>query len=53
MVFGEESIDPETGEVQKAPRRVMPSHYKDPTSGTILEVKAPDVWEYSERGQEP
>ena len=53
MVFGpaEETIDPNTGEVENTVRSVMPSHYKCPLSGVALPVENPSVWVYPEDDQ--
>jgi hypothetical protein len=53
MVFGpaEETIDPNTGEVESTVRSVMPSHYKCPLSGAGLPVENPSVWVYPEDDQ--
>ena len=50
MTFGPdvETVDPETGEVTTAVRRVLPSHFKCPQSGNCLEVENPEVWVYPE-----
>jgi hypothetical protein len=41
---GQETIDPETGEVLPDGVRVLPSHYQCPQSGALLEVENPEVW---------
>ena len=53
MVFGpaEETVDPNTGEVESTVRSVMPSHYKCPLSGAALPVENPSVWVYPESDQ--
>ena len=54
MTFGppEEVADPVTGEVTTTPRRVLPSHYKCPQSGSFFEVENPDVWVYPEGAED-
>ncbi len=53
MVFGpsEETVDPNTGEVESTVRSVTPSHYKCPLSGAALPVENPSVWVYPEGDQ--
>lgn len=46
-VDGEE-VDPETGEVTPARVAVLPTHYKSPQTGALLEVENPHVWVYPE-----
>ena len=46
-VDGEE-VDPETGEVTPPRVAVLPTHYKSPQTGAILEVENPHVWVYPE-----
>ena len=50
MTFGPdvETVDPQTGEVTTSVRRVLPSHFKCPQSGTCMEVENPEVWVYPE-----
>jgi len=50
MTFGPdvETVDPDTGEVTTSVRRVLPSHFKCPQSGTCMEVENPEVWVYPE-----
>ena len=50
MMFGpgEESVDPDTGEVTTVSRPVLPSHFKAPGSGAIIEVENPQVWVYAD-----
>jgi len=47
-----ESINSETGEVTECAALVLPSHYKCPQSGVILEVENPAVWVYPEAEDE-
>ena len=49
---GAEAIDPDTGEVVAATIAVLPTHYKSPQTGVLLEVENPQVWVYPE-GDEP
>lgn len=44
LATGEETIDPETGEIIPATVRVLPSHFQCPRSEALLEVENPDVW---------
>jgi len=46
-VDGEE-VDPETGEVMPPRVAVLPTHYKSPQTGALLEVENPHVWVYPE-----
>ncbi len=41
---GEETVDPDTGEITTVFRRVLPSHFKEPTTGAAIEVENPEVW---------
>ncbi|KAF0228195.1 MAG: bacteriophage-like [Beijerinckiaceae bacterium] len=43
-----EAVDPETGEVSQATIAVLPTHYKSPQTGALLEVENPHVWVYPE-----
>jgi hypothetical protein len=43
-----EEIDPITGEVLPATIDVLPTHYKSPQTGALLEVENPTVWVYPE-----
>jgi len=54
MTFGppDEVTDPVTGEVISTPRRVLPSHYKCPQSGSYLAVENPEVWVYPEGSED-
>jgi hypothetical protein len=54
MTFGppEEATDSATGEVTSTPRRVLPSHYKCPQSGSYLAVENPEVWVYPEGSED-
>jgi hypothetical protein len=47
-----ETIDPDTGEVAQQVISVLPSHYKSPLTGAVLEVENPYVWVYPE-GETP
>ncbi len=44
LVTGEETIDPETGEIIPTTVRVLPSHFQCPRSEALLEVENPGVW---------
>lgn len=48
----DEEVDPETGEVRPARIAVLPTHYKSPQTGALLEVENPHVWVYPE-GERP
>jgi hypothetical protein len=52
MPAGGEEVDPETGEVCPARVAVLPTHYKSPQTGALLEVENPHVWVYPE-GERP
>ena len=52
MPTGGEEVDPETGEVCPARVAVLPTHYKSPQTGALLEVENPHVWVYPE-GERP
>ena len=54
MTFGipDETADTVTGEVTISPRRVLPSHYKCPQSGSVFEVENPEVWVYPEGSED-
>ena len=41
-----EDMDKATGEVAQRAVRVLPSHYKSPQTGVLLEVENPSVWVY-------
>ena len=43
---GEETADPDTGEVVPVRVQVLPSTYKCPQSGAALPVENPLVWVY-------
>lgn len=47
----EEAVYPETGEVLPANVAVLPTHYKSPQTGALLEVENPHVWVYPEGEQ--
>ena len=49
---GAEAVDPDTGEVIPATIAVLPTHYKSPQTGALLEVENPLVWVYPE-GEQP
>lgn len=44
LATGEETADPETGELVPAMVRVLPSHYLCPRSEALLAVENPEVW---------
>ena len=48
MPTGAEEVDPDTGEVSPALVAVLPTHYKSPQTGALLEVENPHVWVYPE-----
>lgn len=52
MPTGGEDVDPETGEVTPVRVAVLPTHYKSPQTGALLEVENPHVWVYPE-GERP
>jgi hypothetical protein len=54
MTFGipDETADTVTGEIATSPRRVLPSHYKCPQSGSVFEVENPEVWVYPEGSED-
>ena len=41
-----ETADPETGEITNTSRAVLPTHYKSPQTGALLEVENPEIWVY-------
>ncbi len=43
-----EEVDPITGEVSSVSITVLPTHYKSPQTGALLEVENPLVWVYPE-----
>ncbi|MFC4625461.1 hypothetical protein ACFO1V_09535, partial [Daeguia caeni] len=43
-----EAVDPITGEVATTSISVLPTHYKSPQTGALLEVENPLVWVYPE-----
>ena len=45
----ESSIDPESGELVKTMRRLLPTNFKDAENGKIYRIENPDVWVYGER----
>jgi hypothetical protein len=47
-----EDVDPTTGEVPPVGITVLPTHYKSPQTGALLEVENPLVWVYPE-GERP
>jgi len=48
MPMDGEEVDPETGEVTPPRVAVLPTHYKSPQTGALLEVENPHVWVYPE-----
>jgi len=48
MPLDGEEVDPETGEVTLPRVTVLPTHYKSPQTGALLEVENPHVWVYPE-----
>ena len=48
MLVDGEQVDPETGEVTPPRIAVLPTHYKSPQTGALLEVENPHVWVYPE-----
>ena len=52
MPMDGEAVDPATGEVTPASIAVLPTHYKSPQTGALLEVENPHVWVYPE-GERP
>jgi len=46
-----DAVNPETGEVLPATVAVLPTHYKSPQTGAMLEVENPHVWVYPEGEQ--
>lgn len=48
MPTGGEEVEPETGEVTPVRVAVLPTHYKSPQTGALLEVENPHVWVYPE-----
>lgn len=48
----DQAVDPTTGEVLPATVPVLPSHYKSPQTGALLEVENPTVWVYP-KGEAP
>jgi len=50
---GEETVDPDTGEIRTTFRRVLPSHFKEPTTGAAIEVENPEVWVRAPGGEAP
>ena len=47
-----EAVDPITGEVATTSISVLPTHYKSPQTGALLEVENPLVWVYPEGVEE-
>lgn len=45
---GDETVDPDTGEVSQAMKPLLPTHFKQPGNGAILPVENPSVWVYPE-----
>ena len=52
MLAGRESIDHNTGEISDGAIAVLPSHYKSPQTGALLEVENSSVWVYPEEDEE-
>ena len=50
---GVEMVDPDTGEIITTFRRVLPSHFKEPTTGAAIEVENPEVWVHAPGGETP
>jgi hypothetical protein len=50
---GEETVDPDTGEIRTTFQRVLPSHFKEPTTGAAIEVENPEVWVRAPGGEAP
>jgi len=48
MAMPIEDADPDTGEIVTTPVAVLPSHYKSPQTGALLEVENPSIWVYPE-----
>ena len=46
MLFGtgEETVDPETGEITPTLVRLLPSHFQSDTNSAVLPVENPEVW---------
>lgn len=44
----DETVDPDTGEILGGLIPVLPTHYKSPQTGALLEVENPTVWVYPE-----
>ena len=47
-----EDIDPATGELRTVPLRVLPTHYKSPLTGALVDVENPDVWVYRDEASQ-
>jgi len=45
---GEETVDPQTGAITTTITPVLPSHFKEPTTGVSTEVENPNVWVYQD-----
>ena len=52
MPTEETTIDPETGELVKTMRRILPTHFKDAENGKVYPVENPERWVYGERLEE-
>ena len=50
---GKEAVDSDTGEITTAFRRVLPSHFKEPSTGAAIEVENPEVWVRAPGGETP
>jgi hypothetical protein len=48
MAMPVEDADPDTGEIVTTSIAVLPSHYKAPQTGALLEVENPSIWVYPE-----
>ena len=47
-----DDIDPATGELRTVPLRVLPTHYKSPLTGALVDVENPDVWVYRDEASQ-
>ena len=45
-------VDPATGELRTVPLRVLPTHYKSPLTGALVDVENPDVWVYRDEASQ-
>ena len=46
MPTGAEAVDPETGEMTRVMKPLLPTHFKESQTGVILPVENPEVWVY-------